>query len=46
MELSGMSYIDIMKMPVHRLEEYLNWKIKYDQDRQKIKTDALSHLKL
>jgi len=41
-----MSYIDIMKMPVHRLEEYLNWKIKYDQDRQKIKTDALSHLKL
>jgi len=45
-ELGGLSYVDIMKMPVHRLDEYLNWKLKYDQDKEKLKADALGHIKL
>ena len=44
-ELSGMSYVDILKMPVQRLEDYLTWKIKFDQDREKIKSDAQSKIK-
>lgn len=41
-----MSYIDIIHMPVHRLEEYLTWKLKFDQDREKAKSDSLDKIKL
>jgi hypothetical protein len=46
MELSHMSYIDILKMPVYRVEEYLNWKMKFDSDRAKAKTDGLDKIRL
>lgn len=41
-----MSYIDIIRMPVYRLEEYLIWKIKYDTDREKAKSDSLGKIKI
>ena len=46
MELSKMSYDDVMAMPVKRMEEYLNWKIKFDQEREKAKADSLEKIKL
>lgn len=46
MELSKMSYVDILKMPVFRVDEYLTWKIKFDQDREKAKSDGLDKIKL
>jgi len=44
MELSKTSYDAILQMPVKRLEDYLDWKIKHDQDREKAKSDSLSQL--
>ena len=41
-----MSYTDVMAMPVNRLEEYLNWKIKFDQEREKAKADSLEQIKV
>jgi hypothetical protein len=46
MELSRMSYIDVLKMPVHRVEEYLTWKIKFDQDREKAKSESLDKVRM
>ena len=46
MELSKMSYIDVLKMPVYRVEEYLTWKIKFDQEREKAKSEGLDKLKM
>jgi hypothetical protein len=46
MELSKMSYDDVMAMPVKKMEEYLNWKIKFDQEREKAKADSLEKIKL
>jgi len=46
MELSKNSYVDVIKMPVHKLEEYLDWKVKFDKEREKIKADSLSNMKL
>jgi len=46
MELGKMSYTDVMAMPVNRLEEYLNWKIKFDQEREKAKADSLEQIKV
>ncbi len=45
MELGKLAYTDIMKMPVHRLDEYLEWKIKYDNERERAKADNLDSLK-
>jgi hypothetical protein len=42
----GLSYADVMVMPVHRLDEYLDWKIKFDKDREKAKADGLHSLKM
>ena len=39
-----MSYSDVNGMPVHRLEEYLDWKIKFDKDKEKAKADSLKDL--
>ena len=44
MELSGMGYIDIIKMPIYRLDEYLNWKIRYDEEKEKLKSEGLDRL--
>lgn len=46
MELGKMSYSDVMIMPVNRLEEYLSWKIKFDQEREKAKADSLEQIKV
>jgi hypothetical protein len=46
MELSKMSYTDILQMPVHRVTEYLNWKIKLDSDRAKAKSDSLDKIRV
>ena len=46
MELSKMSYIDVLKMPVNRVEEYLTWKIKFDQDREKAKSENIDKIKM
>lgn len=45
MELSKCSYIDILNMPVLDLRKYLEWKIKFDSDREKQRADALSRIK-
>jgi len=41
-----MSYVDVLKMPVYRLDEYISWKIKFDQDREKAKSDSLDKMKM
>ena len=45
MEIGKLQYCDIQKMPVHRLEEYMEWKIKFDQEREKAKADSLENFK-
>jgi len=45
MELGKLGYYDICKMPAHKLEQYLEWKIKYDQDRERAKADSLENIK-
>lgn len=35
MELSRQSYIDVMLMPVKRFQEYLKWKSKLEEEKQK-----------
>jgi hypothetical protein len=46
MELGKMSYQDVLAMPVNRLEEYLTWKIKYDRDKEKAKSDSLDQIQM
>jgi hypothetical protein len=46
MELSRMSYIDVLKMPVYVVDEYLTWKIKFDQDKEKAKSESIDKLKM
>ena len=41
-----MSYIDILRMPVNRLDEYITWKLKFDHDKEKAKSDSLERLKI
>ena len=45
-ELGKLSYGDILQMPVNRLEEYLTWKIKHDQEREKSKAESLGKIKI
>jgi len=45
MQMSGMSYIDIIQMPVDTIGKYIDWKVKYDQDVEKAKQKALEDLK-
>ena len=40
MQLSGMSFIDVIRMPVDTVNKYIEWKIKYDQDVEKAKQKA------
>lgn len=46
MELSSMSYSDVMAMPVHRLDDFLDWKIRYDQEKEKAKSNSLDQISL
>lgn len=40
-----MSYLDIMAMPVFKLSEYIEWKLKYDNDKERAKAKNLEDLK-
>jgi hypothetical protein len=44
MELGKQQYTSIMQMPVKRLENYINWKIKFDEDVAKAKEEQLNDL--
>ena len=46
MELGKLSYTDILQMPVNRLEEYLTWKVRFDQEREKSKAESLGKIKI
>jgi len=35
MEMSKQSYVDIMLMPVKRFKDYLTWKSKLEEEKQK-----------
>ena len=35
MQLSKQSYIDILKMPIHTIAEYISWKNKLDEEINK-----------
>lgn len=45
MELSKMSYFDIQRMPVQMLTDYINWKIKYDDEVEKAKQKAIDSIR-
>ncbi len=42
MELSAQSYIDIMQMPIIRFYNYLKWKIKIEEEKQKLIAESNS----
>ena len=45
MELSKMSYDDIIDMPVDELTQYINWKIKFDKDKNDAQLKSLEKMK-
>jgi hypothetical protein len=46
MELGKMSYSEVLAMPVNRLEEFLDWKIRYDNEKEKAKANSLEQITL
>jgi hypothetical protein len=44
MELGKQQYSSIIEMPVKRLENYLTWKIKFDEDTAKSKAENLEQI--
>lgn len=44
-ELSKMSYTDIIDMPVDELSQYVKWKIKFDKDRNDAQLKSLEKMK-
>ena len=44
MELGKIPYLDIMEMPVKRLENYLTWKMKFDEELAKAKAEKLEQI--
>lgn len=36
MELSKQSYYDVIKMPLQKFYGYIKWKIKYDEEKNKM----------
>lgn len=45
MELSKMSYLDILKMPISECRKYVQWKVKYDKERQEAQKKAMENMK-
>lgn len=45
MELSKNSYTQVLDMPVDELGKYLDWKIKFDKEREKAQNEAMSNMK-
>ena len=46
MELGKQEYATVMSMPVNRLRKYLNWKINYDREMLKTRSDKLDSIRL
>ena len=44
MELAKIPYNDILEMPVNKVEKYLNWKMKFDEELAKAKADKLEQI--
>ncbi len=44
MELSKQSYLEIIEMPVKRLHDYLKWKDKLEEEKQKIMEEEASKI--
>jgi len=44
MELGKQQYPAIMSMPVQRLDNYLEWKIKFDEEMAKLKAEKLEQI--
>ena len=44
-ELSKMSYVDIIQMPVDDLQQYISWKIKFDKDKNDAQIRSLEKMK-
>jgi hypothetical protein len=44
MELGKQQYASIIQMPVKRLEKYIKWKMKFDEDVAKMKEEQLNDL--
>ena len=44
MELGKQQYLSIVEIPVKRLDEYLTWKLKFDEDMAKLKADKLEQI--
>jgi len=44
MELGKQQYPSVMEMPVHRLDNYLEWKIKFDEELAKLKAEKLEQI--
>ena len=36
MEMSKQSYVEVMNMPVKRLYDYLEWKVKLEEEKRKM----------
>ena len=36
MEMSKQSYIEVMRMPVKRFYDYLEWKVKLEEEKRKM----------
>lgn len=45
MELAKCSYTDVLLMPVSEVGKYLDWKIKFDREREKAQQEAMSNMK-
>lgn len=45
MELSKMSYIDVIQMPVYELSQYNEWKSKLEKDRQEQEARSLERMR-
>jgi hypothetical protein len=42
MELSRQSYNDVKSMPVKKLYDYMKWKIKLEEDKQKMIKESMT----
>lgn len=45
MELSKSSFIEVINMPVLDFKKYMDWKIKFDNDREKQRAAALGKIR-
>ena len=46
MELGKQQYNSVIQMPVDRLKKYITWKINYDREVAKAKSNKLDDIKM